>query len=177
MQPIPTWWLALVVVRSAGRYLLVRERKFGQTWYLPAGRVDPGEDVRAAARRETLEETGIEVELDGLLAVEHLPAPQGEAARLRFWFTAHPRDPAAQPKSQPDEESLEARWVGVKELADYPLRAPEARQWLELVDLELPRGPMHLLRREGEPFLNGAPAVRPGDAAALPRHGVAGPQL
>jgi len=38
-------------------------------WDLPAGYLDPGESFEQAARRETLEEAGIEVELMGLNGV------------------------------------------------------------------------------------------------------------
>ncbi|MGB1017213.1 MAG: NUDIX domain-containing protein, partial [Nannocystaceae bacterium] len=58
-QAIPTWSFVLVVVRLGHRYLVVHERKHGQHWYLPAGRVEPGETFPAAARRETLEEAGL----------------------------------------------------------------------------------------------------------------------
>ncbi|MFL5322558.1 MAG: NUDIX hydrolase, partial [Myxococcaceae bacterium] len=50
-DPIPTWYFSLVVVRLGRRFLLVREAKHGQTWYLPGGRVDPGESLTDAARR------------------------------------------------------------------------------------------------------------------------------
>ena len=43
--PSATWFFALVVVRRGDRFLLVHERKHGQTWYLPAGRVEPGETL------------------------------------------------------------------------------------------------------------------------------------
>jgi 8-oxo-dGTP pyrophosphatase MutT (NUDIX family) len=79
-----TWFFALVVVRMGDRFLLVHERKHGQTWYLPAGRVEPGEEITAAALRETLEETGVPVALDGILRIEHNP---GYAmTRVRVFF-------------------------------------------------------------------------------------------
>ena len=57
-----------VLIEDAGRVLLVRRtQEPGRgLWTLPAGFVDAGEDPAAAAVRECLEETGLEVELDGL---------------------------------------------------------------------------------------------------------------
>lgn len=176
MQPIPTWWFVLVVVRHAGRYLLVQERKFGQSWYLPAGRVDPGEDVRAAARRETLEETGLEVELDGVLAVEHLPSREAQPARLRIWLTAHPLDPTAEPKQRPDAESLGARWVSLEELPRYPLRAPELRSWLQYVEAGGAVAHEGLLRLEGAPYPDGTRPGWPPHPEDRQPHSAAGPQ-
>jgi ADP-ribose pyrophosphatase YjhB (NUDIX family) len=60
---------------SDGRILLVRrniEPAKGK-WTYPGGYVDWGETVRGAAVRETLEETGLSVDLDGLLGVYSYP--------------------------------------------------------------------------------------------------------
>jgi phosphatase NudJ len=67
---IPTTFVVLVVVPHDGRYLVVEERD--GTWYLPAGRVEPGESLTAAAIRETAEEAGVTVGLRGLIGFDHL---------------------------------------------------------------------------------------------------------
>jgi phosphatase NudJ len=121
-EPIPTWFFSLVVVRDGDRFLVVREAKHGERWYLPAGRAEDGETLAQAAEREALEETGVPVVLEGVLKLQHTP---GEgAARVRGLFLARPAD-ARPPKSAPDEHSLEARWVTLDELAALPLRGPE----------------------------------------------------
>lgn len=39
-------------------------------WYLPAGRMEPGETIQEAVKREVLEETGLDMEPTTLLMVE-----------------------------------------------------------------------------------------------------------
>src|SRR5258705_10116495 len=94
--PFPTWYFALVVVRKGHRFLLTQERKYGSTWSIPGGRVEPGESLADACLREVLEETGIPVTLDGIYRVEH--TPNHHTARVRVIFAASPRDDTA-PKS------------------------------------------------------------------------------
>ncbi|MGK3996655.1 NUDIX domain-containing protein [Sorangium sp. So ce1024] len=149
-SPIPTWCFAVVLVRLGDRFLLVHERKHDQLWYLPAGRVEPGETFEEAARRETLEETGVPVELQGILRIEHTPSSL--QARLRVIFVARPAGNTP-PKSVPDEHSLEARWVTLEELRALPLRGPDVARLCRDVQAGAPVFPLSLLGLEGEPLL------------------------
>lgn len=148
-EPIPTWYFAVVVVRRGERFLLVHECKHGQLWYLPAGRVEVGETFVDAALRETLEETGVPVRLTGILRVEHSPYQGG--ARLRVVFLAEPLDDTA-PKTVPDVESLEAAWVSLAELSEYPLRGVEVSELLDYVARGGAVVPLSLLQAEGMPY-------------------------
>lgn len=69
------------------RVLLVQEakRQCRGLWYLPAGRMEPGESIVAAMRREVKEETGLECEAVTLLALE-----ERGPAWIRFVFLARP---------------------------------------------------------------------------------------
>jgi 8-oxo-dGTP pyrophosphatase MutT (NUDIX family) len=145
-EAIASWFFALVVVRRGDRFLVVHERKHGQTWYLPAGRVEPGETLAAAAVRETLEETGVPVVLDGVLRVEHSPGPQ---TRVRVFFHAHAADDTP-PKSTPDEHSLAARWVTLAELSALPQRGGEALEVFAAVLAGMPVLPLTTICAEGE---------------------------
>ncbi len=149
-EPLPTYFFALVVVRLGHRFLLVHERKHGQRYYLPAGRVDPGERLADAARRETLEETGVPIELSGILRIEHSPMADG-TIRCRVIFLGHPRDDTP-PKSEPDEDTLGARWVALDELDQYPLRGQEVRELFEYVARGGAVYPLSLLQPEGAPW-------------------------
>ncbi|MCR5573151.1 MAG: NUDIX domain-containing protein [Candidatus Saccharibacteria bacterium] len=59
------------VLERDGKYLLVQEAKEGcrGKWNLPAGRLDPGETILEAAKREIKEESGLSVELSGICQI------------------------------------------------------------------------------------------------------------
>ena len=139
----------MVVVRLRDRFLLVHERKHGQLWDLPAGRVEPGETLADGAIRETLEETGVPVRLEGVLRVEHSPSPTG--TRCRVFFSASPLDDRP-PRSTPDDESLGAAWVSLADLHHYPLRGEEVREIFSYVAAGGPSYPLSLLTVEGAPW-------------------------
>jgi 8-oxo-dGTP pyrophosphatase MutT (NUDIX family) len=73
------------------RYLLLRNARHG-TWGFPKGHCDPGETPRQAARRETLEETGIdELEIiDGFERADEyeVEAPGGRRLKRVWYFLA-----------------------------------------------------------------------------------------
>jgi phosphatase NudJ len=151
-EPIPTWCFALVVVRKEDRFLLVQESKYGEPWYLPAGRVEAGESFADAAIRETLEEAGIPVRVTGVLRVEHSPSPAG--SRMRVIFLAEPVDDTP-PKSEPDDESLGAAWVTLDELSEYRLRGEEVTELFTYVASGGAVYPADLLQPEGRPYRAG----------------------
>lgn len=67
--------VATIVTDERGHILLVRraiEPGYGK-WVIPGGYVDRGEEVRAAAIREALEESGVHVRLDRLLNIYSYP--------------------------------------------------------------------------------------------------------
>jgi 8-oxo-dGTP pyrophosphatase MutT (NUDIX family) len=65
---------AFAAVRDiTGRLLLVRRCDTGD-WELPGGHVDPGESAADTAVRETVEESGITVEITGLAGIYTDPA-------------------------------------------------------------------------------------------------------
>jgi phosphatase NudJ len=150
-EPVPTWYFALVIVRDGDRFALVQEAKHGQRWYLPAGRVEPGESIVQGALRETREEAGLEIVLDGILRVEHTPLTTG-SARCRVFFTAHPQ-PGSRLKQHADEHSLTAAWVTLDELSRYPLRGSEVADILRHLGHGGTVFPLGILAEEGAPFV------------------------
>lgn len=139
---IKTHFFALCVVRLGHRFLLVEELD-REGWYLPGGRVEPGETFVQAAERETLEETGVPVVVESILRIEHTPLKDA-SARLRVVFVARPRDDSP-PKEEPDEHTLRASWFTLDELRALPLRGPDVDAYLYQVAQGAPLAPLSVL--------------------------------
>ena len=117
------------VIEQNGRYLLVEERDktsgrlvFNQ----PAGHLEPGESLVAAALRETLEETGWEIALRGLLGMALYTAPGNDVTYLRTTFLG-------EPLRRLDESVLDADIHAVHWLAYEVILANSARMRSPLV--------------------------------------------
>ncbi len=77
------------VVERDSKFLMVRETIDGeQVINQPAGHVEPGEDVMAAALRETVEETGWEVAITGFLGFSNAMSPTTGITYYRLVFVA-----------------------------------------------------------------------------------------
>lgn len=79
------------VVEDNGRFLLVEEHSDGQLVFnQPAGHLERDESLIEAALRETLEETGWTVEIQGLVGVGLYTAPSNNVTYYRTCFFARP---------------------------------------------------------------------------------------
>ncbi|NEP84986.1 MAG: NUDIX domain-containing protein [Okeania sp. SIO3B3] len=136
--------------RICGR-LLIREAKQSRGWYFPAGKVDPDEHIFDAAHRETLEEAGVPIELDGIIRLEFTPREHGTAF-VRIILVAHPIDDTP-PKNYADENSLGAQWVTLEQAAQLHLRHPEVVELFQYVADGRPIWPLTILATEHTPFI------------------------
>jgi ADP-ribose pyrophosphatase YjhB (NUDIX family) len=111
------------VINEAGDLLLIRRTDNGN-WALPCGAIDLGESVAQAAVRETLEETGIECEVTGIVGIYSDPRhvifyTSDSEVRQEFSIVLTARVLGGQPT--PSSESSEVRWVPGTELSQLAM--------------------------------------------------------
>ena len=120
------------VVADGGRFLMVEESIRGATMFnQPAGHLDPGESLLDAARRETLEETGWDIEIDCFIGVQQWESPVHGSQIVRFAFAGRPLHHHA--ARELDAGIVRAHWM------DYPAIAalgPRLRSPLVLAALD-----------------------------------------
>jgi 8-oxo-dGTP pyrophosphatase MutT (NUDIX family) len=112
-----------IVAREDGAVLLIRRTDNG-TWALPGGAIEMSESVADAAVRETFEETGIQVEVTGLLGIYSDPGhvihfTSNDEVRREFSVVLTARPVGGEPTLS--TESSEVRWVAPGDLAGYTM--------------------------------------------------------
>lgn len=102
-----------LIERPDGALLLVRQ-SYRHRWGLPGGLVKRGERAADAARREVLEEVGLEVELVGEASVVVEPVPR----RVDVVYRARPAHSPGEEVVPTSPEITEARWFAPDQLPE-----------------------------------------------------------
>ncbi|HET8740172.1 MAG TPA: NUDIX hydrolase [Acidimicrobiia bacterium] len=106
-----------VAMVQDGQILLVkRGREPGRgLWAVPGGKVEPGEPMKEAARREALEETGLDVEVGEVIWVgEHI-----DDAHHIVLIDFDGRVVGG--TLRPGDDAEDVRWVPLQDAKEYPL--------------------------------------------------------
>jgi len=117
--PCPLVGVGVLVVEGEKILLVKRESEPGKgRWSIPGGLLEIGELLRDGAKRETKEETGIDVEINDLLDVIDNIVRDEEGKVCYHYvlvdFLGHP----VGGQLQPGTDVKEARWASIIELDD-----------------------------------------------------------
>lgn len=114
---MPTRGSCCVVLNEKKEILLVLREDF-RIWTLPGGGLEPDETWEQAAVRETLEETGYEVEIKQYVGEYWRPQlSHGQGDIMRVFLARVIGGP-----SQHDRESMDVRWFPVASLPKHMFR-------------------------------------------------------
>jgi 8-oxo-dGTP diphosphatase len=115
---------ACAVCEEQGKVLLVLLRdpdSGGEFWVPPGGKIEPDESAADAAVRETLEETGFEVEpISGLMvSADYEFVWNGERydCRTDFFLCRRSRHQASPTEVKDQDYVLRANWFPIEEIA------------------------------------------------------------
>lgn len=112
-NPTPT---ADVVIYDPDRGVVIIHRKNIPYGYaLPGGFIEEGEPAETAAKREMLEETGLDVELTGLLGVYSSPDRDPRQHTITTAFTGRAKNPNA---LNAGDDAAGAAWYPLDQLPE-----------------------------------------------------------
>jgi len=123
--------VAVVVENEQGQFLLVEEVSNGKVVFnQPAGHIEENEAVLDAVRRETLEETGWQVEPQFFLGVYTYKAPANGVTYHRFCYTARA---IKQVTTELDTGIIGPHWLSIEEIRSLgdKLRSPLVLRCIE----------------------------------------------
>ncbi|WP_256757559.1 NUDIX hydrolase [Cohnella sp. WQ 127256] len=105
--------VSVSIIRES-KVLIVQENKpqVRNTWNFPSGRIEHGEDILAAARREVKEETGYDVKLTGTTGTYNFISRLGSQV-IMFHFTGEIVGGSLQIEAN---EIKDSRWIMVSDL-------------------------------------------------------------
>lgn len=117
-----TVWLGVanLVENHEGKWLVVKKAYSGLKgyWSLPAGFVQEAETVEMTAKREVLEETGIEVDVVGLIGFRSGVIQEKISDNMAIFYSRV--QTLNQPLMPQDGEIEEVAWIDPNELANSP---------------------------------------------------------
>lgn len=115
------------LVSAGEKFLVVEETVNGKaTWNQPAGHLEAGESLIAAAERELYEETGIRATPDSLLTIHQWVAPDGTPF-IRFLFRVLLESEC---ETHPQDSDIDCcHWVSADDIIHSPiLRSPLVKE-------------------------------------------------
>ncbi|AHV99112.1 NUDIX hydrolase [Paenibacillus sabinae] len=109
--------VSVSIFREDGKVLVIKENKpsIRDKWNFPSGRIEPGEAIPDAARREVKEETGYEIRLTSATGIYHFVSSLGDPVIL-FHFIGEITGGSLQLE---ENIGIDSRWAAVSEILEW----------------------------------------------------------
>lgn len=117
-----------ILVKNNGKFLLAKERlESGKDyWIVPGGKVEFGETIEDAARREILEETGVQAKKLNFLAYKEAIFPEFNYHTVIFFFET--QTDSYDLKDDVEGKVIKSQWFTKKEAVK--LNLVDSAEWL-----------------------------------------------
>lgn len=121
------FWQGFIKAASAGRKevstvaifdgdkILMGRRRDNNRWTNPGGHLEEGESPEEGAKREVLEETGVELDKVKFLVTEDVTTPTGKKYRIHAYRAEKPEGQGSTMKEDPDAEVHRWHWIATKD--------------------------------------------------------------
>jgi len=120
LLPVPTLGVSGIVFNNQKQILLIQRNQPPAMglWSIPGGKLEPGESLVEACKREIKEETGLDTDIKNIVAVVERRVEGFHYVIIDFIALL-----ADEENSQPIPQSdvSEARWVSLEHLVNYEL--------------------------------------------------------
>ena len=131
-QSMPIIGVGAVILNQQGEIVLIRRGKEPRRgeWSIPGGRLEWGETLHDGLIREVREETGLIVEIGGLIDVVDAVTRNAAGDVLRHYVLVDFVTRLIGGELSAGSDAAEARWVPSRDLAEYSLWS-ETRRIIE----------------------------------------------
>jgi FolB domain-containing protein len=131
-HPVPT--VGALVFNDRGEMLLVRTPKWSELWGIPGGKINYGETALEALRRETKEETGLDLEDIRFVTVQDCIESTEFYRKEHFLLLNYVAQCKGKPVVHLNHEATAFQWANWEEAQKLALNGPTRRLIEHLMD-------------------------------------------
>jgi molecular chaperone GrpE (heat shock protein) len=131
----PETCVGVLIYNDQGEVLFIKSSKWGEYWNLTGGHVELGETAVETAKREVIEETGLEIDNIKFLGTQDCIYPKNFERKVHFIFLDYSAHLAGGKMAEKNREMDEYKWIkpeaALKELKLNPYTKVTVERYIE----------------------------------------------